>query len=134
MTSCAANLPTKSETNITSVIIRSPTGVCSAGKPCSITWRAALKKSAVLIVEIDESKIGRRKYNRGHPVDGQWVFGGVERGSGRTFLVPVPDRTADTLVAIIREWIEPGMTVISDCWGCLSQSRVGVLHAPHRQS
>ena len=38
------------------------------------------------VVEIDESKIGRRKYNRGHPVQGQWVFGGVERGSGRTFL------------------------------------------------
>ena len=45
------------------------------------------------------------------------MFGGVERGSGRTFLVPVLDRTANTLVAIIREWIEPGMTVISDCWG-----------------
>ena len=43
------------------------------------------------IVEVDESKIGRRKYSRGHPVQGQWVFGGVERGSGRTFLVPVPD-------------------------------------------
>jgi len=69
------------------------------------------------IVEIDESKIGRRKYNRGYPVQGQWVFGGVERGSGRTFLVPVPDRTADTLTALVREWVEPGTTVISDCWG-----------------
>jgi transposase-like protein len=68
-------------------------------------------------VEIDESKFGRRNYHRGHPVKGQWVFGGVERGSGRTFLVPVPDRTADTLMAIIRAWIEPGTTVISDCWG-----------------
>jgi transposase-like protein len=68
-------------------------------------------------VEIDESKVGRRKYNRGHPVQGQWVFGGVEQGSGRTFLVPVPDRTADTLTAIIREWIEPGTTIVSDCWG-----------------
>ena len=48
---------------------------------------------------------------------GQWVFGGVERGSGRTFLVPVRDRTADTLMAVIRAWIEPGTTVISDCWG-----------------
>jgi hypothetical protein len=46
-----------------------------------------------------------------------WVFGGVERESGATFLVPVPDRTADTLMAIIRTWIEPGTTVISDCWG-----------------
>jgi transposase-like protein len=68
-------------------------------------------------VEIDESKFGRRKYHRGHPVRGQWVFGGVERESGRLFLVPVPDRTADTLEAIIRDRIEPGTTVISDCWG-----------------
>ena len=52
------------------------------------------------IVEVNESKFGRRKYHRGHPVKGQWAFGGVQRESGRTFLVPVPDRTADTLVAI----------------------------------
>ena len=69
------------------------------------------------IVEVDESKFGRRKYHRGHPVKCQWVFGGVERESGRKFLVPVPDRTAETLVAIIRDWIEPGITAIRDCWG-----------------
>jgi hypothetical protein len=39
-------------------------------------------------VEIDESIFGRRKYFLGHPVRGQWVFGGVERESGRTFLFP----------------------------------------------
>jgi len=44
------------------------------------------------------------------------VFGGVERESGETFLVPVPDRTADTLMTIIRDRIEPGTTVISDSW------------------
>ena len=27
-------------------------------------------------VEIDESKFGKRKYHRGHRVEGQWVFGG----------------------------------------------------------
>jgi hypothetical protein len=59
------------------------------------------------VVEIDESKIGWRKYNRGYPVIGQWVFGGVERWSGRTFPVPVPDRTEDTVTALVLRWIEP---------------------------
>ena len=67
-----------------------------------------------MTVEIDESKFGRRKYHRGHPVKVQWVFGGVECDSGRTFLVPVLDRTADTLMGVIRAWIEPGTTLISD--------------------
>jgi len=43
------------------------------------------------------------------------VFGGVERESGKTFLVP--DRIADILKAVIDAWIEPGTTVISECWG-----------------
>jgi hypothetical protein len=68
-------------------------------------------------VEIDEGKFGRRKYHRGQPVKGQWVFGGVERESGATFLVPVKDRTVHKLMAIIRDWMELGTTVISDCWG-----------------
>jgi len=42
-------------------------------------------------VKIDESKFGRRKYHRGHPVKGHLVFGGVERESGETFLVPIKD-------------------------------------------
>lgn len=45
-----------------------------------------------LYVEIDESKFGRRKYYRGHHVDGQWVFGGIQRNNGRMFLVPVKKR------------------------------------------
>jgi hypothetical protein len=44
------------------------------------------------------------------------VFGGVERGSGKTFLVAVPDRNVDTLTNVIHTWIEPGTTLISDCW------------------
>ena len=30
-----------------------------------------------IVVEIDESKFGKRKYNKGHKVDGCWVFLGV---------------------------------------------------------
>jgi hypothetical protein len=36
---------------------------------------------------------------------------GVEWNSGKTFLVPIPDRDVDTLMALIA-WIETGTTVI----------------------
>nr|XP_012235852.1 PREDICTED: uncharacterized protein LOC105680022 [Linepithema humile] len=67
-------------------------------------------------VEIDEAKIGRRKYNRGRLIKGQWIFGEYERDSKKMFIVPVEDRTEETLLACIKEWILPGTTVISDCW------------------
>lgn len=57
------------------------------------------------------------KYNRGRCVDGMWVFGGIERDSSKCFLVPVPDRKKETLIALIKEWIEPGTIIYSDCWG-----------------
>lgn len=69
-----------------------------------------------IIVEIDETKLGKRKYHRGHRVEGQWVFGGVERDSGKSFMLPVPDRTRQTLEALIKEYIRPGSIIISDCW------------------
>ncbi|GFX33363.1 putative transposase-like protein [Trichonephila clavipes] len=67
-------------------------------------------------VEIDGSKIGKRKCNRGHFAEGQWVCGGVERKTERCFLVAVHDKMAETLLGLIESWIEPGTTVISDCW------------------
>ena len=39
------------------------------------------------------------------------MFGGIERGTGKSSFVPV-----DTLLRIIRERIEPGTTIVSDCW------------------
>jgi hypothetical protein len=48
-------------------------------------------------------------------VRGQWAFGGVERETGRMFLVAVQDRTAETLMAVVKEWILPGYHS-SDCW------------------
>ncbi|KAL8602279.1 hypothetical protein ACOMHN_022792 [Nucella lapillus] len=45
-----------------------------------------------VMVEIDESKYFHRKYHRGQWRDGHWVFGGIERESGKCFLTEVPDR------------------------------------------
>jgi transposase-like protein len=56
-------------------------------------------------------------------VKGQWVFGGIERGTGRTFLVAVHDRSAETLIEIIKQWILPDTTIISDCWTAYSSLR-----------
>ena len=66
------------------------------------------------MVEIDESKFGKRKYNHGRYQDGHWVFGGVEQGTGDCFMVEVPNQTAATLLPIIAQYIGPGTTVMSD--------------------
>lgn len=63
------------------------------------------------ILEIDESKFGKRKYNRGHRVE------------GHCFMVPVEQRNRETLLPNIKDYILPGTTIISDCWKayyCLS--------------
>ncbi|KII66138.1 hypothetical protein RF11_11955 [Thelohanellus kitauei] len=61
-----------------------------------------------VIVEIDETKMGKNKHHRGHSVDGAWVLGGVERTEEhRVFLVYVSDRTEATLLGIIRTYVLP---------------------------
>ena len=67
-------------------------------------------------MEIDESMFGHtRKYNRGRLSEGAWVFGMVERGSGRAFIFCVPDGTRETLLTrLVQEFIEPGTVILSD--------------------
>ena len=67
-------------------------------------------------VEIDESKFGKRIYHRGKKVDGVWVFGGIERQSKKCFFQVVEDRSADTLIPIIKKNVKPGTLILSDCW------------------
>ena len=67
-------------------------------------------------VQIDESKFGKRKYHRGHKVEGQWVFGGIEEETQRSFMVAVEKRDEKTLLPIIQQHIAEGTTIVSDCW------------------
>lgn len=69
-----------------------------------------------LTVEIDESQFSRRKNNVGRVLPAQWVFGGTCRETGDCFLYAVPNRTAATLIQVIKESIAPGSTIMSDCW------------------
>ena len=81
------------------------------------------------LVQIDESKIGKRKYHRKHVVEGQWVFGGIEGDSRKSFIVTVEDRSEDTLLALIKEWIAPGTTIVSDGWKAYANlSKHGYIH------
>ena len=73
------------------------------------------------IVEIDQSKFGKRKYHKGRRKDGVWVFGGIERDTKNCFLVSVEDRSADTLIPIIMKPVLLGTTIISDCWKAYSK-------------
>ena len=68
------------------------------------------------VVELDETKIGHRKYNRGRLRDGVWVVGGLDRGTNDVFLQIVEDRSSDTLVPIIQAMVKPGTTIMTDEW------------------
>ena len=81
-------------------------------------------------VEIDESKFQKRKYHKGHKVEGQWVFGGCEKyNKKQIFMIPVLNRKESTLIPIIKRWIKPGTIIHSDCWKAYSKlSALGYTH------
>jgi transposase-like protein/predicted RNA-binding Zn-ribbon protein involved in translation (DUF1610 family) len=70
-----------------------------------------------IVIEVDETKLGKRKYHRGHRVEGAWVLVGIERTEeARVFLVPVEDRSANTLTEVLSRHVRPGSIVYTDCW------------------
>jgi len=54
--------------------------------------------------------------NRGRLVKGHWIFGEYERESKKFFIIPVEDRTEETLLVCIKKWILPRTIIVSDCW------------------
>jgi transposase-like protein len=70
-----------------------------------------------VIVEIDESKFGKRKYNRGHSVEGVWILGMVERTEKRrVILVAIDDRTKKTLEEKITNKVYEDSSIHTDYW------------------
>ncbi|XP_020716767.1 uncharacterized protein LOC110118711 [Ceratitis capitata] len=70
------------------------------------------------IVQIDESKSGKRKFNKWRRVDGHWVLEIVEDGSVDIRLEVCPDnaRSAEVLISLIRKHVVEGTTIHTDCW------------------
>ncbi|XP_076248071.1 uncharacterized protein LOC143187738 [Calliopsis andreniformis] len=54
-----------------------------------------------IIVQIDEAKFGKRKYNRGRRVEGHWVLGIVDTKTNDCRMIVVENREASTLIDII---------------------------------
>lgn len=70
-----------------------------------------------IIVEIDESKFGKRKYNRGHRVIGSWVIGGVERTDEKKFFaISVTSRDKDLIKTVLVDHVLPGTIIYTDGW------------------
>lgn len=85
--------------------------------------KTAFKKEKVklgganIIVEVDESKVGSRKYNRGRFIDGVWVLGLVERTpERRIILIKLKNRNKKTLTKKIKKYVHKHSTIYSDEW------------------
>ncbi|XP_049302839.1 uncharacterized protein LOC125775847 isoform X2 [Bactrocera dorsalis] len=70
------------------------------------------------VVQIDESKFEKRKYNKGRRVEGHWVLGMIEDGSEDLRLEVCPDnvRSAEVLIPLIRKHVHEGTTIRTDFW------------------
>lgn len=74
-----------------------------------------------VVVEIDETLIVRRKYNRGRLLKSIWLFGGIERITKRVFVIPLTTENCEkrdkaTLIPLVQKYILPGSIIYSDCW------------------
>lgn len=68
------------------------------------------------IVEVDESLIGSRKYNRGRYKNSKWLIGMIERGSNNVRFEYVATRDKETLLAVLKKYVHKNATIITDCW------------------
>ena len=70
-----------------------------------------------IVVQVDETKMGKIKYHRGHRVEGAWVIVGVEKTeSRRVFAEVVEDRSEGTIVEVLSRHICEGSILWTDKW------------------
>lgn len=96
------------------------TNYFQAFRQCAKEWWDEKKQTPIggpgMVVEVDESVITKRKYNRGRIIPEVWVFGGVCRNTGQRFAKVVKNRTATTLEHYIFKHIQTGSEITSDGW------------------
>ncbi|CAH0723505.1 unnamed protein product, partial [Brenthis ino] len=70
------------------------------------------------VVQIDESKFGKRKYNRDRHIEGHWVLGMIEDGSDdlRLEICPDNEQSADILVPLVKKHVQEGSIIHTNSW------------------
>lgn len=81
-----------------------------------------------VIVQVDESKFSKRKYNVGRLVRSCWVVGGID-DFGETFFVEVFARSTEIIDSIFNEYVLPGSIIFTDGWkGYGNLNSMGYFH------
>uniref|UniRef100_A0A182J0J8 DDE_Tnp_IS1595 domain-containing protein n=1 Tax=Anopheles atroparvus TaxID=41427 RepID=A0A182J0J8_ANOAO len=74
-------------------------------------------------VEIDETKITKRKHSK------EWLVGGICQETKDVFLKQVERRDAETLTSVIQDNVLIGTRLVTDCWcGYNRLAQVGFAH------
>ncbi|PSN34120.1 hypothetical protein C0J52_14193 [Blattella germanica] len=81
------------------------------------------------VVQVDESVVTRRKYNRGRVVKEKWVLGIYDTSVRRGVVLFVCKRDRQTLVPLIRDYVLPGSTIYTDGWSAYTGLDSGRLHS-----
>ncbi len=70
------------------------------------------------VVEVDEMKFGKRKYNVGRVIEGSWIVGIIDHDTNdlRIEICPNNVRDENNLLRIINKHVEKGTTIMTDCW------------------
>ncbi|XP_036360976.1 uncharacterized protein LOC115214512 isoform X4 [Octopus sinensis] len=68
------------------------------------------------VVEIDVTTHFKPTPNEKKHMKRFCVFGGIERGTDKCFLVPIEHQNKDAFEAAIIRWILPGTHIVSDIW------------------
>ena len=95
----------------------SPTGRTLQERSAYPFWSATSSPSEAQAPSwrLMNSNSASARLNQGRRVDGAWIFGGIERDNPeRSLLVCIADRTAATLIPLIKQYIKPGTRILSD--------------------
>ncbi|KCZ78422.1 hypothetical protein H311_00543 [Anncaliia algerae PRA109] len=97
------------------------------GKKFVANYYKSLEKiiGSNIIVEIDESKFGRRMYNKGHHVEGVWMIGCVERKANKKIILQkVEKRNFLHINNFMTNFINNESIIYSDGWRGYNQAKV----------